>query len=142
MRYWDASALVPLVVEESRTDELRALLSQESHVVTWAWSWVEVASAVERRTGDGQLSRRQRRGTLDRFTELADACDEVTDVMAVRRQALSLLGRHPLRAADAGQLGAALLVAQGGTGLPFVCLDTRLAEAAEREGLRPIPDLD
>lgn len=140
MRYWDASALVPLVVEEPRSEELRALLGQEPHVVTWAWSWVEVASAVERRTREGRLDRRQRRVTLDRFAELAEGCDEVTDVMSVRRQALLLLARHPLRAADAAQLGAALLVAQPGAELAFVCLDARLADAAEREGLRAVPE--
>lgn len=142
MRYWDASALVPLVVEEPRSEELRALLGREPHVVTWAWSWVEVTSAVERRTREGRLDRRQRRVTLDRFAELAEGCDEVTDVMSVRRQALLLLARHPLRAADAAQLGAALLVAQPGAELAFVCLDARLADAAEREGLRPIPEPD
>jgi hypothetical protein len=51
-----------------------------------------------------------------------------------------LLARHPLRAADAGQLGAALLIqSQFGGALPFVCLDQRLSAAAELEGLRVIP---
>ena len=61
----------------------------------------------------------------------------MADLLAVRKRALSLLARHPLRAADAAQLGAALLVAEH---LPpdftFVCLDDRLGEAAEREGLQ------
>ena len=42
---------------------------------------------------------------------------------------------HPLRAADALQLGAALVVAENRTApLTFVTFDRRLAEAAEREG--------
>lgn len=66
--------------------------------------------------------------------------DEVTDVLAVRSLADLLLARHSLRAADAGQLGAALLIQnQFGGALPFVCLDERLSAAAELEGLRVIP---
>ena len=63
--------------------------------------------------------------------------DEVTEVLAVRARADALLARHPLRAADAGQLGAALLVREEpADALTFVCLDRRLSLAAEREGLR------
>ena len=139
MRYWDASALVPLVVEEGPTERVRGLLGQDPAIVTWAWTPVELASAVERRTRAGELTREQRRTALDRFGRLGAAWDEVTDVLAVRRAALGVLARHPLRAADAAQLGAALVVAGQDRTLEFVCLDDRLAEAAEREGLRPLP---
>ena len=119
---------------------MRVLLEEDPHIVTWAWTSVEFASAVERRTRQGELTRDQRRNALTRFAELAEIWDEVTDVLMVRRRALAVLARHPLRAADAAQLGAALAVApeQGGP-LGFVCLDERLSVAAEREGLRPIP---
>ena len=77
---------------------------------------------------------------LDVFNALAASWDEVTDVLAVRFLADLLLARHSLRAADAGQLGAALLVRdQSGGPLSFVCLDERLAVAAELEGLRVVP---
>ena len=62
-------------------------------------------------------------------------------MLAVRPRALALLARHPLRAADAGQLGAALLVQdEMAAPLDFVCLDRRLADAAELESLRVIPE--
>ena len=58
-------------------------------------------------------------------------------VLAVRSRANALLARHPLRAADAGQLGAALLVQEQLAGpLTFVCRDSRLLAAADVEGLR------
>jgi predicted nucleic acid-binding protein len=140
VRYWDASALVPLVVREPRTKAMRAVLGEDPHIVTWAWTLVELQSAVERRARAGELDRAQRRTTLRAFEDLATRWDEVTDVLAVRRRALALLARHPLRAADAAQLGAALLVAPDeGAALPFVCLDERLADAAEREGLAVLP---
>jgi len=140
VRYWDTSALVPLVIAETETQRMRSLLEEDPHVVTWAWTSVEFASAVERRTRQRELTREQRRAALGRFAELAEVWDEVTDVLVVRRRAMGVLARHPLRAADAAQLGAALAVApeQGGP-LGFVCLDERLHEAAEREGLTPLP---
>lgn len=139
MRYWDASALVPLVVEESATARAREWLERDPAIVTWAWTRVELVGAVERRARDGRLSRTDRRRYLDGFAELAELCDEVVDVPAVRSRAVALLARHPLRAADAAQLGAALLVSDGDpASLEFVCLDERLAEAAEREGFRTL----
>jgi predicted nucleic acid-binding protein len=137
VRYWDASALVPLLLEESRSKEMRRRLSEDAVVVTWVWTRVELASAVERLTREGKLSRLERRATLDRIVEHAGDWDEVLDVIAVRSRATALLGRHPLRAADAAHLAAALWVADDDpSGLEFVSLDQRLAQAAEREGLR------
>lgn len=104
--------------------------------MTWAWTRTATTSAIERRTRNGTLSREQRRETLGRFDALAESWDEITDVLAVRARANALLARHPLRAADAGQLGAALLVQEQMAGvLTFVCLDSSLALAAEREQL-------
>ena len=137
MRYWDASALVPLVVAEPDSDRVRSWLSDDDGIVTWAWTSTEIVSAVERRAREGSLSLQQRREALARFAALADAWDEVTDMLAIRSRANALLARHPLRAADAGQLGAAVLVREQLAGeLVFVCLDLRLSLAAERESLR------
>ena len=137
MRYWDASALVPLLVAERDTELVRAWLSDDDRIVTWAWTRTEIVGAVERRTREGSLSRSQRREMLRRLDAFARSWDEVIDVLAVRSRANALLARHPLRAADAGQLGAALLVQEQMAGvLDFVCLDRRLSSAAELESLR------
>ena len=137
MRYWDASALVPLLVAERDTELVRSWLSDDDRIVTWAWTRTEIVGAVERRTREGSLSRSQRREVLRRLDAFARSWDEVTDVLAVRSRANALLARHPLRAADAGQLGAALLVQEQMAGvLDFVCLDRRLSSAAELESLR------
>jgi len=62
---------------------------------------------------------------------------EVTATDLVRRQAERLVEAHPLRAADALQIGAALVAAGDEPGaLTFVTLDEAQAEAAEHEGLR------
>ena len=139
MRYWDTSAIVPLFVAESTTDAARSWLRDDDVIVTWAWSRVEIASAIERRTREGELSRDQRRSVMHRLDEFSATWHEVVELLAVRTRSMLLLGRHPLRAADAAQIGAALHVQeQLGAPLQFACLDRRLAEAAEREGLAVI----
>ena len=139
MRYWDASALVPLVVSEKVSAKVRKWLAEDPAIVTWCWTSAELASAVERRFRHAQLSRQQRRLCLDRFASFSKHWDEVVDLFATRSRALALLARHSLRAADAAQLAAALLVAENDpASLTFVCLDEPLAIAAELEGLRVV----
>ena len=136
MRYWDASALVPLVVAEPDSARVREWLREDPSIVTWAWSRVELVSAVERRYRQNQLTREERRACLGRFDLVAGQWDEVTDLFSVRSRAIPLLARHSIRAADAAQLASALLVSEDDPGsMRFVCLDKRLASAADLEGL-------
>jgi predicted nucleic acid-binding protein len=60
---------------------------------------------------------------------------QISDAVATRLHAERIVVDHPLRAADALQLGAALVAADGDPqSLELVTLDRRLAEAARREG--------
>ena len=137
MRYWDASALVPLLVAEPDSELVREWLCEDDRIVTWVWTLTEIVGAIERRTHEGSLSRRERREVLGRLIAFARSWDEVTEVLAVRSRAHALLARHRLQAADAGQLAAAVLVQEQIAGdLDFVCLDHRLCAAAEMESLR------
>lgn len=98
---------------------------------------MEMVSALERRTREGLIDRSQRRRALDVFERLFDAWHEVTDMLLVRGRAEAVLAREPVRAADACQIGSALLVADGDPSfLDFVSLDRRLSDVAEREGFR------
>lgn len=143
MRYWDSSALVPLLVGEPSTPRVERWLTEDPHIATWVWTRAEVVGAIERRVREGLLTREQRRAALRGLDQLEADWDEITDVLVVRSRASSLLARHPLRAADAGQLGAALMVQdQMSDRLTFVCLDRKLSLAAEREGLRVLDARD
>ena len=137
MKYWDASAIIPLVISESESPLVRSWAGRDPAIVTWAWTHVELVAAVERRAREGAIAPEVRREALKRFSQLADAWDEVADLLPVRRKAIQLLARHPLRAADSAQLAAALVAAESDpAAMVFVCLDERLAEAAEREGFQ------
>jgi uncharacterized protein len=140
VRFWDSSAMVPLLVAEPRSAWATSILAEDRAVAVWAWTRVELVSAVERRCRDDGLDAGTRRALLTRIDELCAGFAEVTDTVAVGQRAIRLLARHQLRAADAGQLAAALLVGDASGRDPvFVCLDARLASAAEREGLQVLP---
>ncbi len=140
MRFWDASALVPLVIAQPRSDRLRSLLSTDPAIVCWWGTWVECASAVNRLVREGEFSAQEGRTAVRRFQELLAASAEVIASDHVRLRAIRLLAVHPLRASDALQLAAAIEWCRGHpVGASFVCLDTRLCEAAAIEGFEVLP---
>ena len=137
MKFWDASALIPLIVREPSSALVRQWLRDDPDVVLWILTRLELVSAIERRAREGQLDAKQRTMALARAERIAKDAHEISDVSAVRSRAIPILGRHPLRAADAAQLAAALVVADPDpSSLTMLVLDRRLAHAAEREGLK------
>ena len=138
LRYWDASALVPLCVAEPSSATLRRLALTGS-IITWCLSPVEIVSAIERRSRQGALSAPARDAALKNLAELAESWTEITALAAVRQRAVRVLAIHALRAADALQLAAALLAAgDQPSRCEFVCVDARLREAAAREGFQTV----
>lgn len=138
MLYWDASALAYLCIEGLETLMLRRLLS--AGIVTWAVSRVEIQSAIERQSREGRLDPDARLRAVTALGELSDAWTEIQSVTSVCERASRLLGIHPLHAADAMQLAAALVaVADRTRGHGFVCTDQRLRDAASREGFQVLP---
>ena len=141
MRFWDSSAIVPLVIQEQGTADLRDLLEQDADMLVWALTGVEVTSALWRRIRNGDLTDAARNQALDALAALESVWNPALDVAQVAARARRLLAAHPLRAADACHLAAALLLCRERTdSLAFVTLDDRLADAARREGLRVLPD--
>jgi len=135
VRFWDASAVVPLLVEEQTSGALRRRLSEDGEAVIWWGTPVECASALARREREKALTRADVTRAEQRLRRLAEAWLEVLPTDPVRSTAQRLLRVHPLRAADALQLAAAVVAAEHEpASLEFVVLDDRLAEAAEREG--------
>lgn len=137
MKYWDSSALVPLLVKQARTVQMQALYRKNPEVLTWWGTRVECASAIARLEREGLLQPLSVRTALRRLDDVAVRWYEVEPADAVRERSQRLLRVHPLRAADALQLAAALVALPGGD---LICLDDRLSTAAEKEGLRVLPD--
>jgi predicted nucleic acid-binding protein len=136
MRYWDSSALVPLLVQEPETARRAKQLRVDAVVATWWGTRVECASALNRLARDGAMTDAQLKESLGALGELADGWVEVLPSDRVRFRALRLLRVHPLRAADALQLSACLDVCERAPAeMQFVSGDDRLCEAADKEGL-------
>ena len=108
----------------------------------WWGTELECVSALARQERQGTLTGPSMVEALRRLDGLSLAWREVSPVAKVRQVATRLLRVHPLRAAAALQLAAAIVAAEEQPStLPLVTLDDRLAQAAEREGFAPVrPD--
>ena len=135
MKFWDASAIVPLLVAEPTTPSLQALASGDQDILAWWGSEIECVSALSRLERTGALDAKRLAIATDRLKQLAESWHEVEPTEIVRESAMRFLRVHALRAADALQLAAAVTAAEHRpASLQFVTLDARLAEAAGKEG--------
>ncbi len=142
MKFWDASALVPVCLEEEKSPTVLGLLREDSAIAVWWATWVECQSAFARVRRDGGLSTAQEEQAREVLRSLSTVWTEIQPVEDVRALCGRLLLTHPLRAADSLQLAAAILWTGGRpSGDSFVCLDLRLREAARMEGFHLLPTL-
>jgi predicted nucleic acid-binding protein len=140
MRFWDSSAIIPLCLKESASEAAKGLLKGEEDMVVWWTTRIECLSALSRRHREKTLSSGDSSKAKAILSALAEAWSEVQPTEMIRQRAERLLSIHPLRAADALQLAAALIWAQESPrGLEFVCLDQHLRDAALREGFSTLP---
>jgi predicted nucleic acid-binding protein len=135
LRFWDSSAIVPLIVTESSTEALLTSAAQDPVMCVWWATEVECASALCRLEREGALTDGAMTAALARLDRLAESWNEIQPTVAVRGTARRLLRVHPLRGADSLQLAAAVIASEGlPASLNVVTLDERLASAARREG--------
>ncbi|HTT67971.1 MAG TPA: type II toxin-antitoxin system VapC family toxin [Gemmatimonadales bacterium] len=142
MRFWDASALVPLLVNEPRSDRLRALGHQDPAVAVWWGTLVECTSALVRRERGGSITASARDSGLAALSASASLWLAVGPTAALREAALRAVRVHGLSAGDAFQLAAALEWAEGrSAGRVLVSLDGEVRSAAGNEGFTVLPEL-
>jgi predicted nucleic acid-binding protein len=135
MKFWDSSAVIPLLADEPTRKSMLQILQQDPQVLIWWGTPIEIASALARLEREKSLSADEVSAALSIARRLADSWHEIVPSDAVRRTAERLLRAHPLRAADSLQLAAALIAADHDpSSFEIVCLDTRLTSAARREG--------
>lgn len=77
MRFWDSSALVPLVVEEPTSLACRRVLRADPAIVVWALARAEVHSALWRLRRLRLLEGRSLRRAQLRLDRLSRRWDEV-----------------------------------------------------------------
>ena len=135
MRFWDSSAIVPLICAEEQSARCRLWLREDTVVIVWSLAATEVISALARKRREERLPQAAFAAAKRRLAKLEKAWNEVAELDAVRARARRLLEVHALRAADSLHLAAALVAfEERPASLEFVTFDGCLAAAAEKEG--------
>jgi len=140
MKFWDASAIIPLCLDEEQSRTIGDIARKDGGLVVWWGSVVEIYSAFARLRRDGMLSPADESKVLLVLNELTGTWTEIEPSDSIRDITRRLLQNYPLRAADSLQLAAAIVWAdRSPKGHHFVCLDTRLRDAARKEGFTILP---
>jgi predicted nucleic acid-binding protein len=123
------------MIVEAGSARVRNWFDSDSEIIVWSLTRIELLSAIARRRREDSRSAAMLTVARRNILRAWDGWSEITTVELVRRHAERLVESYSLRAADALQLGAALIAAEGDpTNLELVTLDRSLADAAEREG--------
>ena len=136
MKFWDSSALVPLIAREQSTETLVALFAADDDVLVSCITPLEMTSAMLRRA----------RGSFDlrllaerRLSVLEEQWTVIGEFDAVLADARLLVVRYGLRTGDAVQLASARFARAEHGPLEFVTSDQELVVAARAEGFAILP---
>ncbi|MEQ1604228.1 MAG: type II toxin-antitoxin system VapC family toxin [Pyrinomonadaceae bacterium] len=135
MSFWDSSAIVPLCLNETKSQSARRLWRNFSEHFAWRETGVEIASALARRLREGSIDIAR----FDTAELIALSLEPHLKIVPPTARQLVLARRFPklygLRALDSLQLAAALVWCnEYPKSKDFVTADARLAEAAETAG--------
>jgi predicted nucleic acid-binding protein len=126
---------LPLLAQENETAQRRQQLQADPQIVTWWGSRVECASALNRLHRETVLDDNSFERIMEDLETLSSGWIEIQATEKLRQRALRLLRLHSIHAADALQLAAALIACgESPHTLPFLCGDSRLNDAARKEG--------
>jgi len=143
LRFWDTSAILPLLLAEPESEKVEPLLRRDPELVLWWGTALEVQSALARAGRKGNLGEAEQRMAQRILERLRTSAFEIQPLEETRARAVRLLAVHALRADEALQLAAALVWCRERTrGVSFVCLDERLRTAATLEGFKVLPYAD
>jgi len=130
-----------MLSRQAASAEVRELLGEDDSVAVWWGTWVECAVAISRLKREGRLNDESEEDSRTRLDRLAAECVEIEPANDLRLLASIVSKDHPLKAADALQLAAALRWCEGdAASAGFVCLDDRLRQAAMDEGFDVLPE--
>ena len=87
MKFWDSSAIVPLLVDESASEIMRELLKADSEMVVWWASRTECLSALHRRMREGNIKAAEETQVQNILWALSGAWAEILPSDFVRQRA-------------------------------------------------------
>jgi len=139
MKFWDTSALFPLLVFDVHSHRSRVILNEDREIVASFITPVEINSSIWRRRHANLLDSERHRTADAHFAALTSNWITVGHVREVVDASLSVVSRHSLRSGDAIQLGAAVVARRFlGADLRFVTFDKQLAAVATAEGFHVV----
>src|SRR5436305_14414623 len=103
MRFWETSAIDPLLIRGPQSNRMRELMRHDTEILASFLTPIEVTSAIWRRLHHGELDVTGRADAESQFAEVSSNWLEIDELQHVKEVALDLLTRHPLRSADAPQ---------------------------------------
>ncbi len=140
MRFWDTSAIIPLLLDEPSSPQTRELADDGTELAVWWATIVECIAAIARHERQGELDADQVSLARTTLSALVLRWTEIPPTDRIRRTAQRMVTFHEIRTADAFQLAAAMAASdEDPETVAVVTLDERLALAARREGFGVLP---
>ncbi len=128
-------AIIPLFIAEQGSARAKRWCREDPEIIVWTLTRVELFSALARRRREEPAAGPRLLAVRRDLLRVWEQCLEVTAIEIVRRHAERIVESHPVRAAHALQIAAAILAAEDNpASLEFVTFDENLAHVAEREG--------
>lgn len=138
--FWDSSALVPLCVGQTATQDFRRLWRQSERISVWSGSTVEIRSALNRLHRENLIDAKGLQFSISKLEVMRRQWREIVTSEKLRLIAEDLPDSYGLRALDSFQLAAALVwCKEKPKGRLFFCDDIRLSEAGRKAGFTVKP---
>jgi len=132
--FWDSSALIPLFAAQTQTERVSQFFAKYRIAVWWSTA-VEIVSGLTRVERMGEIDHDEFLVGKQLAQTVAATWVSIRPSERIAAEACSLFEAHPLSAADALQLAAALEWCEGKPhGNVFLTFDKRLREAAGLAG--------
>lgn len=132
--FWDSSALIPLCIKQPQSKTAEVFYVKFS-VAAWWGTEVEIRSGLTRLKRMGEIGVDQFEHAKALAGKIIDSWEPIRWQIDLAGNACKLLELHPLTAADAMRLAAALEACEHmPQGYAFITGDQRLAEAARQTG--------
>jgi uncharacterized protein len=135
MRFWDSSAIVPALIQQHSTKRVLELIAEDKNIVVSWLTYFECYSALTCLEREG-LSTDEFERSSNLLDQLKLSWITILQSDKLAREVRRVLRIHPLKCADAIQLGSALVASNTiSDRIEFCCLDAQLSLAARKEGL-------
>lgn len=84
MKFWDSSAILPLIIKEDSSSEILNILSNDSEIIVWWGTYLECLSGLARKEREGNLSLSEFGIAKKRLRTLSEQWNEIQPVDSIK----------------------------------------------------------